>query len=383
MEFYLIFAVFLVIYGGLNYSIGVWLWNHLFSKVPFFSYKGYLLIFFLLVAVSLIGVIWNRALPLFLQDTLYFIASYWLLAVVYFALLIVLVKLIIFLNRWLGLIPARISDSPLLGLLVVVTVAALFVYGTINARTIRVTEYAINIPKQAGALEELQIAFLSDLHLSDFTDSRLKEVVETINQLNPDLVLLAGDIIDSNRGAQTTDVKKMQSYFQKISSKYGIFASLGNHDYDHWSGTAERVERFQEAGVTVLRDTGVKIADSFYVIGREDISFERMGQQRQALSTLLQGIEPELPVIVLDHQPVNLTEPQEAGVDLQLSGHTHHGQVFPANLFTNKLFEVDYGYLQKDQLQVIVSSGARTWGPPMRIGSRCEVVHITVSFRME
>lgn len=383
MEFYLIFAVFLVIYGGLNYSIGVWLWNHLFSKVPFFSYKGYLLIFTLLVALSLIGVIWNRALPRFLQDILYFFASYWLLAVVYFSLLIVLVKLIMLLNRWLGLIPAQIIDSSLIGLLVVATVAALFVYGTINAGTIRVTEYTLNIPKQAGELEELQIAFLSDLHLGDFTDSRLKEVVETINQLDPDLVLLAGDLIDSNRGAQPTDVKKMQSYFQKIRSRYGTFASLGNHDYDHWSGAAERVERFQEAGVTVLRDTGMKIADSFYVIGREDISFERRGRSRQALSTLMQGIEQELPVIVLDHQPVNLAEPKEAGVDLQLSGHTHHGQVFPVNLFTNKLFEVDYGYLKKDQLQVIVSSGARTWGPPMRIGSRCEVVHLTISFRKE
>jgi predicted MPP superfamily phosphohydrolase len=383
MEFYLIFAVILVIYGGLNYSIGVWLWNHLFSKLPLFSYKGYLFIFSLLVAVSLIGVIWNRALPGFLQDVLYFIASYWLLAVMYFSLLIVLVKLIMLLNRWLGLIPARIIDSSLIGLLVVVTVVALFVYGTINAGTIRVTEYSLNIPKQAGELEELQIAFLSDLHLSDFTDSRLKEVVETINQLDPDLVLLAGDIIDSNRGTQPTDVKEMQSYFQKIRSKYGTFASLGNHDYDHWSGTAERVERFQEAGVTVLRDTGMKIADSFYLIGREDISYERRGRSRQTLSTLMQGIEQELPVIVLDHQPVNIAEPKEAGVDLQLSGHTHHGQVFPVNLFTNKLFEVDYGYLQKDQLQVIVSSGARTWGPPMRIGSRCEVVHLTVSFRME
>lgn len=383
MEFYFILAVILVIYGGLNYSIGVWLWNHLFSKLALFSYPGYMIIFTLLVALSLIGVIWNRALPRFLQDILYFFASYWLLAVVYFSLLIVLVKLIMLLNRWLGIIPAQIIDSSLIGLLVVATVAALFVYGTINAGTIRVTEYTLNIPKQAGELEELQIAFLSDLHLGDFTDSRLKEVVETINQLDPDLVLLAGDLIDSNRGAQPTDVKKMQSYFQKIRSRYGTFASLGNHDYDHWSGAAERVERFQEAGVTVLRDTGMKIADSFYVIGREDISFERRGRSRQALSTLMQGIEQELPVIVLDHQPVNLAEPKEAGVDLQLSGHTHHGQVFPVNLFTNKLFEVDYGYLKKDQLQVIVSSGARTWGPPMRIGSRCEVVHLTISFRKE
>ena len=225
MEFYLIFAVILVIYGGLNYSIGVWLWNHLFSKLPLFSYKGYLFIFSLLVAVSLIGVIWNRALPGFLQDVLYFIASYWLLAVMYFSLLIVLVKLIMLLNRWLGLIPARIIDSSLIGLLVVVTVVALFVYGTINAGTIRVTEYSLNIPKQAGELEELQIAFLSDLHLSDFTDSRLKEVVETINQLDPDLVLLAGDIVIPT-GHATDRREGDAELFSKIRSKYGTFASL-------------------------------------------------------------------------------------------------------------------------------------------------------------
>jgi len=131
----------------------------------------------------------------------------------------------------------------------------------------------------------------------------------------------------------------------------------------------------------VLRDSSVKVADSFYIVGREDKYYEMIsGNKRAEIWELMQGLELELPVILLSHQPVNLEEAKNAGVDLQLSGHTHKGQFFPFNFITRNIFEVDYGYLRTGNLQVIVSTGAATWGPPIRIGSSSEVVDILVNF---
>ncbi len=94
----------------------------------------------------------------------------------------------------------------------------------------------------------------------------------------------------------------------------------------------------------------------------------------------MEGVDTSNPVLLLDHQPQNLDEAEKLGIDLQLSGHTHKGQFFPNNLITNRIFENDWGYLHKESLQVIVSSGFGTWGPPIRIGNKPEIVEILIRF---
>lgn len=382
MGLYLMVFLIIALYGWLNYHIGVWLWNHLFFKLSLLSFKGFMMILFLFMLTSLVGVAFNRNLPSFFQDGFYLFASYWLVGILYFTMLLALYQFIYFLNKWLNFIPPETKENPLAGIIVVSIVIVLFAFGTINSRVLKITAYNVNMPKQAGSLEQLHVAFLTDLHLSDFEDSGMAELVETINQLNPDLVLLAGDIIDANRDTGPRELEGLARYFPKIKSKYGIYASLGNHDYDFKGDSAERVERFQRAGVKILRDSSVKIADSFYLIGREDISYERTsGQKRQELFKLVEDLAEKLPVLVLDHQPFSIAEAKEAGVDLLLCGHTHNGQLFPINLFTERIFLLDYGYLKLDDFQVIVSSGARTWGPPIRIGSNSEIVSLTINYQ--
>ena len=153
-----------------------------------------------------------------------------------------------------------------------------------------------------------------------------------------------------------------------------------NHEYI--GGNAEEAIKYLgEAGVKVLRDSSQEIAGSFYLIGRDDRSSERVNRvTRQSIKTLLQGVDRSLPLLLMDHQPLQLEEPVEHGVDLQLSGHTHAGQLFPIRFMTRRIFEDDWWLLRKGNFQLIVSSGYGTWGPPVRLGNTPEVVDIMIKF---
>ena len=172
----------------------------------------------------------------------------------------------------------------------------------------------------------------------------------------------------------------MSDNFRKLSAPYGVFAVLGNHEYI--GGNAEEaINYLGEAGVKVLRDSAQEIAGSFYLLGRDDRSGARFnGVPRQDLKTLMQGVDRSLPNILMDHQPSQLEEPVEQGVDLQLSGHTHAGQLLPIRYITRRIFEDDWGLLRKGDFQIIVSSGYGTWGPPIRLGNTPEVVDIMIKF---
>ncbi|HWI62014.1 MAG TPA: metallophosphoesterase, partial [Symbiobacteriaceae bacterium] len=144
---------------------------------------------------------------------------------------------------------------------------------------------------------------------------------------------------------------------------------------------AEYRREMARAGIRVLVDEAVLVDDSFYVIGRDDISAGGFGGRRRAgLPAVLESVDRSRPLVLMDHQPYRLEEAEQAGIDLQVSGHTHRGQMFPNHLITRRIFEVDWGYLEKGALHVIVSLGFGTWGPPVRIGNRPEVVSIRVRF---
>ncbi|MFZ5969916.1 MAG: metallophosphoesterase [Bacillota bacterium] len=382
LRFYIVVSIMIALFGALNYFIGLRGWQFLGSKLSFLHITVYGTVFAAVVISSLVGMVANNHLPHFLRSSLYTLGSYWFAALTYFALIIVSIDIIRLLDRWIRFIPTVVGDKPNfalnMGILACVFVVVLLVYGTFNARNIKVTPYHITIPKQAGSLEQLRIAMISDLHLNSIDDQRQKRIIDTVNQLNPDLVLIAGDIIDD---MTVFDKREMKKDFQNIKSKYGVYASLGNHDYLTGDLTYLITDQLKEAGIDVLRDSSVKVGESFYIIGREDKSYEMAsGKKRMELSEIMNGIDRELPVIMLDHQPIDLEEAENAGVDLQLSGHTHKGQFFPFNLVTSRVFKIDHGHLETGSFQIIVSSGVGAWGPPVRIGTTPEVVDITVDF---
>jgi predicted MPP superfamily phosphohydrolase len=236
----------------------------------------------------------------------------------------------------------------------------------------------INIDKSGGELEELNIVAASDIHLGTIIrNSRLKYIVDKINNLSPDLILLPGDIVDED--VSSVMEQNMASILKQLNAKYGVYAITGNHEYI--GGVQETVKYIRDGNVTVLMDSIEKIANSFYLIGRKDHSAISFGDSRDTLATILESADKSLPLILVDHQPFNLEEAQMNGIDFQISGHTHHGQLFPFNFITKRVYEKSWGYMRKNSTQYYVSCGVGTWGPPMRLGNRPEILNIKVLFR--
>jgi predicted MPP superfamily phosphohydrolase len=207
---------------------------------------------------------------------------------------------------------------------------------------------------------------------------RTGKLVDSINALNPDIILLAGDIVDEDLAPVIR--QNLGEALTRLKAPLGVYGITGNHEY---IGGAEAAVKYLEAhGITMLRDSVVKVADAFYVAGREDRDKNRFsGKPRKEVKELLLGADLSRPVILLDHQPFALEKAMEAGVDLQLSGHTHHGQLWPLNFITRAVYEVSMGYKKKGNTHFYVSPGFGGWGPPVRTGHRPEVVSILLRFR--
>lgn len=226
----------------------------------------------------------------------------------------------------------------------------------------------------------MRVVMLSDLHLGAVnSEARLSKIVARINEQNPDLVCIAGDIFDNDYSA-IMNPDEVSGTLTQISAAHGVYACLGNHDAGK---DFEQMEAFLErANIQLLKDEHVVIDGRLILAGR--LNFSPIGgyseEKRQALSAVLSGASPDLPVVVLDHNPANAAE-YRGEADLILSGHTHRGQIFPGNLVTGAMYTVDYGYYRaEDGTQIIVTSGAGTWGLPIRVGTDCEIVRIDLEF---
>ncbi len=381
--FFLLIGVFFLIYGGINYYIGLRGWQALFSYIPFANHYAYWIVFWLIALSYLAGRIGEKYYPGWLSHWLTLVGAYWLGAMFYFVLVVAGVDLIRFLDRFWHFLPGwaqgNAGINPALGLIIFLLVSGLLVYGAWNARHPIVQRYHLAVSKQAGNLKQLHAVMVSDVHLGTIIkNGQLVKMVDMVNSLKPDIILFAGDVIDES--VEPFVEQQMAASFRRLQARYGVYAVLGNHEYI--GGHADEVVQYlREAGVQVLRDQYVKVAGSFYLAGREDSSRDRFGAgKRMDLSTLLTGVNRRAPLIMLDHQPTDLENAQRQGVDLQLSGHTHRGQMFPNQLITGRIYEDDWGLLRKGNFQVIVSSGFGTWGPPIRIGNSPEVVDIVLDF---
>ncbi|MGI6093416.1 MAG: metallophosphoesterase, partial [Negativicutes bacterium] len=280
----------------------------------------------------------------------------------------------------LGIFPAGISSNPQFwGATVSCLLVTLMVWGSYNARRPVVKHYKICISKPACSLSGLKAVLVADIHLGPIVGRRrLEKMVAMINNINPDIIFFAGDTIDENVAFFAE--REMPGILRKLKPKFGAYAVLGNHEY--LGGHANLVvNSLEQSGLTVLRDKMVKINNCFYIAGRDDPTVKEMtGRPRQQLGAVIKDADYLLPIILLDHQPYDLNIAETLGIDLLLAGHTHRGQFFPNSLITSRVFEVDWGYLKKGDMQIIVSCGFGTWGPPIRIGNSPELVEIDISF---
>lgn len=265
------------------------------------------------------------------------------------------------------------------GISVFIVVFILVCFGIWNAQNQVVTNYEVNINKDAGEINSLNVVMISDVHMGiTIKENGINKMVNSINELNPDIVLFCGDIFDENTSTKLKEYSR--EAFKNIKSKYGVYDITGNHEYSA-GDLSETISYFKDANIQFLQDESIKVANSFYIVGRNDPANIRVtGQEIKKLSEVLKDADKALPIIVLNHRPEDLEEAKSENVDLQLSGHTHKGQMFPFNFVTSYLYEKDYGYLIKDNFNLIVSSGYGTWGPPIRVGSKSELVNIRVNF---
>ena len=370
------FGIALGVYGAAN----LFIWFHLARVAPYLGvFKTPVVIAFWALAAAfpacMVGGAFCRCA---LTDQLTILGSWYLGFMVYVLLLLVLVDALRLADHWVRIVPRSLAGGR--GALaafwgVLLLSVAVVAAGRWNARNPVVREYDLALrgtPREAP----LRVAVASDLHVGLLVMNQwLADIIGTVNSTGPDVVLLVGDIVDSDvTRAQEED---LPGQLEKLSAPLGVFAVLGNHEF--YSGAEEAARSFAEGGVTVLRDRSVVIDGAFTLVGRDDRTASLLGAARRPL-VAVEGVGGNLPVIVMDHTPKDLREAEEAGVALQVSGHTHRGQLWPFNLITSRVFEQDWGFLKKGGTLFYVSCGVGVWGPPIRTSSRPEVVVLNINF---
>lgn len=378
-HFPVISIIMFIVYSAINFYLGMRGWQSFPSKGRLLR-LCYVLIFGLLAFSYPLSNAVPNFFPSDSSDTLSFFSSLWLGMIYYLFIFTVFIDFIRLIDNYKPFLPQKLKGHSLLVTITVYCLTTILItYGAWNALHPVTIYYEITIPKTTASLEQLQVVMVSDIHLGKIIDNRrLKKLVNRINQLDPDIIVIVGNVIDNQ--VNVLPNQHMIETFRKLHPKLGTYAILGNQEYlDQQPELA--VQYLEDSNIHVLRDQWTLIAKSFYLVGRDDPAKQHYtGIARQELDTVMTGIDRTLPVILLDHHSANLQDAIDQGVDLQLSGHTHLGQLFPNNLLTKKLYELDWGYLQRENLQAIASCGFGTWGPPIRIGSSPEIINLTIHF---
>ncbi|MEZ5199392.1 MAG: metallophosphoesterase [Bacteroidales bacterium] len=380
IQFLIFFSIVITVYGLLSfyiYSRGLQVFPS--GTTERIYYKA---IFLFLSLSYIIARFLERIWLSTVSDIFTWIGSFWLAAFFYFLLIVIAIDLVRLVNSIFPFIPESIKTPEFRKILFwssVGLVSVLLLTGFVNALIPRIKTLELTVDKKVEGLQELNIAFASDIHLGTLIGPRrTNKIIQRINDLNPDLILLGGDIVDEDLGPVIRN--NLGDSLKKLSAPYGVYGITGNHEYI--GGAEPAVKYLEEHGVEMIRDTTLKISDQFYIVGREDRDQKEFaGVNRKQINDLIKGIDHTLPIIMLDHQPFELDEKEKAGIDLTLSGHTHHGQLWPLNYITKAIYEVSWGYKKKGNTHVYVSSGVGGWGPPVRIGNRPEIVLIHLHFK--
>lgn len=246
--------------------------------------------------------------------------------------------------------------------------AGIIALGLYNAYVPHVVKYNVTLEKP---LKPLRIGVASDLHLGSLFGGReLDNLAKIMDEEKVDLILLPGDIMDDDVTAYLAE--NMRPHLSKLRAPLGVYATLGNHDFFGYQD--EITDEIRKAGITVLKDQSITINHELTLIGRND----DLDETRPSTEELLKQVDLNLPIIVLDHRPSEVDKHATLPFDLQVSGHTHKGQIFPANFIIDLMYRISYGLEKIGHPYFMVTSGYGFWGVPMRLGSQSEVVILDV-----
>ena len=376
------FTLVLIVHFLVNFYIFIRGWQSL-SIFPAIR-PWYLALFVVLFLSYILARVLERYIGYSAASVFNWIGSFWFAAMLYFFLFILFIDLFRLFNHWFHFFPAVFfadyNKTKFIAMLCTSGLVILLItYGFINASVVRITNLKIHINKEAGKLKTLHIVMLSDIHLGTVIGpKKLGNIVEKVNALSPDIVLLVGDVVDEN--IRHVINQNLGVHLENIKSRYGVYAVTGNHEFI--GGADAAVSYLEKHKVRFLRDTAVLIDSAFWIAGRNDKDMPRFtGKNRIPLEALLAKVDKSYPVILLDHQPFYLDQAAKNGVDLQFSGHTHNGQMFPLSLITRAIYKPDWGYKKIGNSHFYISCGVGTWGPPVRIGNYPEIVNAELTFQ--
>ena len=346
---------------------------HVWTLLPLSAvWKSVIIIIGILCFLTLFLVFGRRtdAMPLSVVQALYDIGTSSVIVMLYMIMLF----LVLDLGRLFHLVSRQqLCASWPMTIAIAVIITGLLVYGHIHYKNkVRV---AIELTTDKPLPHDYRVVMASDLHIGYHnTRKELARWVDMVNAEQPDFILLAGDLIDGSMRPLIEE--NMAQEFRRL--KAPVYACLGNHEY--FSGSPEAQQFFRDAGIHLLIDEAAVIDSSIVIIGRDD----RMNMRRKPIKELVSQNphvgkgQGEAFSIVLDHQPYNLDRAEAAGIDFQLSGHTHRGQVWPISWITDAVYEKSWGHHQRGNTRYYISSGLGIWGPKIRIGTRSEylVLHL-------
>lgn len=325
------------------------------------------------------------------------ISTYWIGIMLYSLLYVVLFDLLILIAKHTKLKNTLLFSRGSvisIGSVVVACAVATCLYGIFNARNIKVNEYSVTVNKSCGSDKHLKAVLVADLHMGYAIGvDHITNMVEKINQQNADIVIIAGDIFDNSYDGMD-DPEGIKAQLKSIKSKYGVYAVYGNHDIDEkilmgftfdWGGKqlhSEKMTNFmKECNIKLINDESVLINDEFYLLGRRDT--DKPGTEdgtRAEISELTKDLDKTKPIFVLSHEPDELQKTADAGADIDFSGHTHDGQLFPGNLTIGLFWENPCGMIKKDNMYSIVTSGVGVYGTFMRVGTDAEICSVDIDF---
>jgi predicted MPP superfamily phosphohydrolase len=333
------FITFLGIYFGGNFYI---LWR-LFGLLRIKRRFIFALLLVILTFSFIGAIILEQRFGNALTKLLYVLASHWMGAGILLLACLVAFEVINIILK---------IQKPYGGIAVLAIASIASIYAMINARILHIT--TVDIP----ATVNMNIAQLSDIHLGSVGGKFLSRVVEKTNSLNPDVVVITGDLVDSHHRLDSAALARLNDLAAPV------FFVLGNHE--RYAGLANVMSLLETTKVKTLRNDSVTL-DGLQIIGIDD---------ENDVADRLKHIEidPAKFAVLLYHRPEGLEAASKTGIDLMLSGHTHNGQIFPFNFYLRQLFPYVKGLYRHENLHLYVSTGTGTWGPRMRLGSKSEII---------
>ncbi|MBN2814217.1 MAG: metallophosphoesterase [Bacteroidales bacterium] len=366
--------IVLLIFAALNIYLYIRGWQALPANTAIRVI--YPVLFILASTAVFVAVFLGSRLPLWLSRVFDVIGGYWMILFVFMVMAALLADLLRLAHHYRPFFPDWITvDYARARLYYLITVIAVLVLisviGYLRFDNPRIKELDLKIVKENATGDSFTIVAASDIHLGNLIRrDRLAGWVELINRQKPDFIILVGDLFDHNMKA--VESQDMRKELLRLDAKYGVFAVPGNHDY--YAGIDHALKYMESSGIVVLRDQALTIGHKMVIVGRDDLT----NQKRKSLEAIMTGVNRKLPIVVVDHQPLNIAESVKNQADVHISGHTHNGQIFPVKWVVSRMYELAYGYAKMGSTHVYVSSGLGLWGAPLRLGSTSEIVKMNV-----